>query len=304
MTGADARLAVVIATHAIDDPFIEGLEAHRSECEAGDEIIVVAAGSDPAAGPLAARFPAVRWLHAPAGTLTPRLWSLGLSASSAPLARLTIGPCRPAPGWRRALVAALGSGAAAVGGAIQPGDRLRSRDRALYLLRYRNYRLPFKRSARIDLPGDHAAYLRRALVATRTLWRESFWEMDVNRALAEAGERLIMEPGFVSHYLGGERACRFLAQRFRHGIHFGRARLVGVPAGRRWALALAFVLPGAIFLGRILRESGVSGGRPRVWTAGSLPWLIAFVASWSLGEWVGALQGPPRTDRRADSDLV
>ncbi len=291
------NISVVVAASEVDAALEACLAAHQAECVPGDEILLVTAGGAESARFLAERFPACRLVAAPAGTLTPVLWARGLAAAAAPLVRVTIGPITPEAGWRQVLAAARAGGAEAVGGAIDPAAGLRPRDRAVYILRYRNYRRPFPRAHRVDVPGDHAAYLRTALERTRALWRDGFWEMDVNRALAAAGGRLVMDPDLAASYRGGESARRFLAQRFRHAIHFGRSRLAGAPDWRRLALALAFVLPGLIFLARILREAGRSKGRPRVWTVSCLPWLCIFLAAWSLGEWVGTLMGPPRPER-------
>jgi hypothetical protein len=205
---------------------------------------------------------------------------------------VTIGSFVPEPGWRAALLRAHARGATAVGGALLPGAGLRARDWAIFFQRYRAYRPPFAAREVADVPGDHASYLREALDETASLWERGFWERDVNRELHRRGRKLVLDPDFRARYEGGESARRFLAHRFRHGIQFGRERLRGVRTGRRLLLSLAFVLPGAVFLVRIGRESlGRPGSLGPFLRA--LPWLLVFVGAWSLGEWLGALRGPP-----------
>jgi hypothetical protein len=289
MTGA-ATVSVVIAAHGGDGPLAAAIEAHLRELEAGDEIVVVQAGNE--RGPWLAD-PRVRCIVAGPGELTPRLWGRGLGAARGEWVRLGIAPMVPEPGWRTCLAAAHRAGVAGLGGAIEPGPGLKLRDWAIFFLRYRSYLAPFVRREVADVPGDHASYRRDALAAAARAWGEEFWEREVNAVLAALGQRLILDPAFRCRYLGGEPASRFLAQRFRHGVEFGRVRLETASPSRRWLQVLAGPLPGAVFLGRIVGDVLGRGRHLRPFLL-CLPWLLAFLAAWSLGEWLGALRSLSR----------
>lgn len=297
--GEADRLGVVIAQHGVTRELRDCLRAHAAELEQGDELIAVVAAEADECARLADEFERAVVIAAPLDALTPRLWSLGLRRVHGRLVRVTIGSFTPLPGWRDALRAACehGSGstgaADVVGGPMQPAPGLRWRDLAIFFQRYRNYRGPFERHEVADVPADHCAYGREALEATADLWAEEFWERDVNAVLAGSGRRLVLDPRFQATYRGGESAGRFVAHRFRHGIQFGRTRVAGRSPAWRALYVLAFLLPGLVFFAKIARESlAVRGSAGRFVAASG--WLALFVAAWSLGEWTGALLGPPR----------
>ena len=268
------EVSVVIAHPRADALLERSIAAHQAELAPGDELrVVLAEGAN-------------------ARALTPELWRQGLAAARGAHVRVTLGSFVPEPGWRAALLRAHALGAAAVGGAILPGARLRARDWAIFFQRYRAFRPPFDAREVSDVPGDHASYRREALLETAELWRHGFWERDVNRELHRRGRRLVLDPSFGARYEGGESARRFLAHRFRHGIQFGRERLRGAGAGRRILFALAFLVPGAVFLARIARQSLARPGSLAP-VLRAFPWLVVFVSAWSAGEWLGALAGPP-----------
>lgn len=293
MASASHGVAVVVADPENNRRLEDCLEAYRCGLEPGDLLIVALAGSGEPARRLAKRFPQAKVVSAPPGTLTPVLWALGLSMiQDAALVRTTIAPCLPAEGWRGAMVRAHSGGEAAVGAAIEPARRLRLRDWAIYFLRYRNYFLPFQRCRVHDVAGDAASYQSAPLTARRSMWVDGFWENTVNADMAGAGEVLVLDPDVVVTYAGGEGALRFLRQRLSHGIHFGRSRLVGAGLWRRLLFIILFVIPGGIFLLKIVRQV-LARTRARGRFVLSLPWLCLYLVAWSLGEWLGAILGPP-----------
>lgn len=305
-SGAAIRLSVVIAQHGVTHGLRDCLRVHASELEQDDELIAVVAADADACARLGAEFERAVVIAAPLDALTPKLWSTGIRRARGRLVRITIGSFLPMRGWRDALCSAFegGSGstgaADVVGGPMEPAQGLRWRELAIYFQRYRNFRGPFERHEVLDVPADHSAYRREALEATADLWADEFWERDVNAVLARGRRRLVLDPRFRATYSGGESAGRFVAHRYRHGIQFGRARVTGRARGWRALYVLAFLLPGLVFFTRIARESLSGRGSARQFVAAS-GWLALFVVAWSLGEWTGALLGPPRTGPRPAS---
>lgn len=219
------------------------------------------------------------------GALVPELWRKGIDAASGEVVCLTISPMRPAPDWV-ATARRLAGEAAAVGGAIEPGERLRLRDWAEYFCRYARDMLPFEVRETADLPGDNAVYRRAALDATRALYRDGFWEPEVHRALQERGERLLHTPELVV-YQGRSAGFRpFVRQRLVHGRVYGRQRGRRFSTGRNAVgVALAVVVP-LVLLARTFSEV-FSRRRLRARLVLSLPVLVAYDIAWAAGEAIG-----------------
>ena len=143
-----------------------------------------------------------------------------------------------------------------------------------------------------DVPGDNATYRRAALEEVRALWTEEFWEYEVNAELVRRGRSMVMDPAMGVRYEGGEPAWDFFRQRFRHGVRFGRMRVVGAPAPYRLALAATFLLPGLVLLAKVA-ASVLRHGRYWGRFLASLPWLCLYLTAWAGGEWWGYVTGPP-----------
>ena len=128
--------------------------------------------------------------------LVPEQWRDGIDGADGEIVCLTISAMRPGPGWLDTAWR-LSREADAVGGAIEPGDDLRLRDWGEYFCRYARDMLPFPARETVDFPGDNAVYRRDALAATRDVYRDGFWELEVNRALRDKGYRLWHSPELV-----------------------------------------------------------------------------------------------------------
>jgi hypothetical protein len=219
----------------------------------------------------------------PRGRLAPELWRDGLEATDRPLVALSTTAMSPTPGWRRAMVERLEStGAAVVGGPIRPqaDDPV---SKAIFLLRYINYLPPLIDPERVEPPGDNAVYRRDRLEGLQSLWKEGFWEVEIQRALRARGEQTTMAgEGVVEHH-GEGRLLGLVQKRYAHARRYGasRSRDLG-PAQRLLRIAAAPLVP-LVLLGRIalgLRSRGQS-----VFTClPALPALLPLLAAWSLGE--------------------
>ena len=140
-----------------------------------------------------------------------------------------------------------------VGGAIEPGDDLRLRDWAEYFCRYARDMLPFQARETVDFPGDNAVYTRAALAAAHDVYRDGFWELEVNRALRDKGFRLWHAPDLVVYQ---ERSAGFRAfsrQRLVHGRKYGRQR------GARFSTARN--IAGVLLAARARRHRGEDTAR-------------------------------------------
>jgi hypothetical protein len=216
------------------------------------------------------------------GALVPELWRDGIDAAKGAIVALTISPMRPAPDWVARIRERLAEDDV-VAGAIEPGEGMRIVDWAEYFCRYGRDMLPFTRRENPEIPGDNCAYRRELLERTHELYRDGFWEPEVNRALRAAGVALWHDPAVVV-YQGRSAGFRaFVRQRFVHGRKYGRQRGARFGAARNiLGPALAVVVPFLLVL-RTAREV-FSRRRLRIRFLLALPALFAFDVAWAIGE--------------------
>jgi hypothetical protein len=294
---AAPSISVVIGVQQAAGALPACLEALWSQAEAANaEIIVAQAGTAAGAAELTRRYPQVRWLHSPAGTLTPQLWKQGLDAARGPLVALTIAQCRPAPDWLQQIVTALDGGAAAVGGPLtgpRGGGRV---DWALYFARYSAW-MPGGENLPAPVPvpdvaGDNAAYRRSALAECATAMQDGFWEVLVHEQLVAQGRTILWSPAMLVEFHAAGSLPQLARARFEHGRYYAATRSGNRPATRTLRALTAPALP-FVLLARIY--SRISAKQPawrgEFWR--SLPALAVLVAAWSLGELAGYIRPQP-----------
>lgn len=221
------------------------------------------------------------------GALVPELWRDGISAATGDIVCLTISVMRPADDWLETARRLIGE-ASAVGGAIEPGEGLRLRDSAEYFCRYARDMCPFTPRETADLPGDNAVYTRDALAATQDLYRDGFWEPEVNRALQERGRRLLHSPELVVYQGRSAGFGAFMRQRLVHGRTYGRQRGARFSRARNAAGVPASLVVPVLLLARTFREV-FSRRRLRLRLVAATPLLLAYDVAWAVGEAAGHL---------------
>jgi hypothetical protein len=217
------------------------------------------------------------------GVLVSELWRDGIDAATGDVVALTISPMRPAPNW----IATIRDRTAqdeVVAGAIDPAEGIRIADWAEYFARYARDMRPFERRENPEIPGDNCAYRRELLVRTREIWKDGFWEPEVNRELRSQGVALWHDPAVVVYQGRSAGFGAFCRQRLTHGRAYGRQRGARFGGGRNVAgVALAVVVPFVLLL-RTGREV-FARGRFLL----SLPVLFAYDVAWAAGEALGHL---------------
>ncbi len=219
--------------------------------------------------------------------LVPEQWRDGIDGADGEIVCLTISAMRPGPGWLDTAWR-LSRDADAVGGAIEPGDDLRLRDWAEYFCRYARDMLPFPARETVDFPGDNAVYRRDALAATRDVYRDGFWELEVNRALRDKGYRLWHSPELVVYQGRSAGFGAFMRQRLVHGRKYGRQRGARFSTARNVAGVPAAVVVPIVLLARTFREV-FSRRRLRLRLVAATPMLLAYDIAWAAGEAAGHL---------------
>jgi hypothetical protein len=268
------------------------------------EIVVPWDDTLPGMPGLAAQFPDVDFLamgavttrrrrDGPAGQheLFDRRRSAGLGVVTGDLVAIVEDRGVPRPDWAAALArlhAELPH--AVIGGAVENG-RPALLNRAVYACDFGRYQLPFTAGPRDYVTDVNICYKRRAIEATRDLWRARYHETTVHWALQRAGETLYISPEpVVDQMRDGLTLGRVLGERFGWGRLFAYTRARETAMGKRLALA-AFspVLP-CLLLFRLFRHQ-LTRKLPLAPFLAASPVILLLLAGWSAGEAAGYLTG-------------
>jgi glycosyltransferase involved in cell wall biosynthesis len=293
-TGAPL-LSVVVAAADVENTIEDCLAAFQASTEnMAAEIVVVDASRDDTLRRVA-RFPAVRTITAPPGTLVPGLWLRGLQAGRGRFVAFSTGYCRVGVAWAETMVAALSAGAAGAGGGFTLARWTASSTWAVFFLRYAKFIEERMGSGPIagDIAADNAAYRRVAIVGIEPGPADGFWEVEIHEALRRRGGGLVEVRGAPAEIAGSARPRRVIAERFRHGRRFGAWR-GRTPIARARIVAAAPLVP-LILAARAGRQVWPVA-QYRVRFIGALPWMLVFAGAWALGEAAGAIAGQSPED--------
>ncbi|MBA2642211.1 MAG: hypothetical protein H0U82_04705 [Actinobacteria bacterium] len=279
----DPTLTVVIGANAPPERLVACLEALAHQVE-GVEVRVHEAQRCP--DEVRHRFPWASFTTTP-GALVPHHWRDGIDAASGQILALTISQMVPAQDWIATIRRELET-VDVVGGAIEPGDRLRIVDWAEYFCRYARDMCPFEPRESVDLPGDNAAYRRARLESVRELYRDGFWEPEVHRRLRAGGVRLWQIPDLVVRQGRSAGFRAFTTQRWRHGRVFGRERGARLSRARNLRSVLIAPLVPVVMTLRVARLVRLKR-RARGRLLSALPALVWFNAVWAAAEATGHL---------------
>jgi hypothetical protein len=288
-TPAVMPLSIVVAVWGDTAGLDECLAALERQQDAQTRVVVVSAVAVPEQ--TRRRFPRADWLEEDPGLLVPHLWAIGMAQSTTPIVSITTAHFTPAPDYVAAVRAAHARlDAVGVGGKIDPPRGGNAVAWATYFLRYSSY-LSWDRERDVaDFAGDNGSYKRAAVAAHPGCLDGGFWEQSFHRAVVAEGKTLRFVPEIRVTQQASFAFRNFMAQRFRHGLEFGRTRTRSAGRATRWFRTLTMPLVPALLLGRIAG---------RVWSSGRdfgpflscLPILFAFVLAWSAGEALGTVGG-------------
>ena len=284
------KLSIIVASKNGRQTIEDCLLSIEKQKENSVEIIVVDQSNDGTPQFVENRFPDVRLIKYSRPALIPELWSAGIAASSGQIIAITIAQFIPADNWVSSIVESLQPPYSAVGGAIENSDTASLCDWALYFCRYSNYMLPFVKREVNDMAGDNAAYKREALEPYKDIFKKGFWENLVNAAMVKEGLRILLTPDIVAVHKKSFGVIPFSIQRFSHGYHYGKDRLLNLMIIKRFVYILISPLIPLVHFIRILQRV-LQRNRHKVKLAFSLPILFLFIMCWSVGEFCGYISG-------------
>jgi hypothetical protein len=278
------RVTVVIASNAPPARLTACLEALDGQRDDALEVLVHEGEESPAE--LQARFPWARFTVS-RNALVPELWRDGFRSATGAVVAFTIAQMVPAPDWIDA-IRRLTAEHEAVGGAIDPGLRLRLVDWAEYFCRYARDMRPFTAHPNPDLPGDNVVFSRQRLEEIGPALETGYWEPVAHPALERNGVALWQSPELVVHMGRSAGFAAFVHQRLEHGRRYGHQRGVNFsPARNLIGVVAAPVVPFLMTL-RVMRRI-FAKGRFRTQAILALPAIFAFNVTWAYAEARGHL---------------
>lgn len=252
------------------------------------EIVVIDNSTDETAEIVKREFPAIKLIAANEKNLIPELWGIGINESIGECVALTTSHFVPADNWIAEILKAHERPHAGIGGAIENEEKAGVVSWAVYFCRYSPYMLPFTEVEVEDFAADNASYKRSDLDTVKESMKDGFWETFVHLEMRKAGMTLVKSPEITVYHQKSFTFTGFMNQRFRHGRQFGETRTSQISGSRRLVMILLSPLIPVIYLFRIARRVGEKNRNAGKFLL-SLPVLVLFLLSWSLGEFSGYL---------------
>ena len=296
--GATVPLSVVIATTKAwpeIEPCLESL--HRQAQAVGAEVVVGDGHGQGLPPDAAERYPEVRWIKWPGGSVF-FLRELAMTQANGAVVAVTEDHCTVMPGWCERILTAHRDhpDAAAIGGVVENGATTRLIDWANFLIVFGPFTAPIEngRQPAISLQAN-ISYKRR--VIPRAMSQLGIMEFLFNRNLRDQGEILIADDQLiVSHnQTWGFRGT--LAAHFHNGRSIAGFRLQQISWVERFLrLGGCVILPGYLLwttVGPVIRKRRLL--RPAVTC---LPLAALVVTCHAAGEFVGYIFGPGNSPQR------
>jgi hypothetical protein len=285
-------VSVVVASNRPSALLAACLEPLIGQCRrAGAELIVARAADSENVDATLRAFPGARLVVAPAGSSVPQLRAAGMSSAHGDIVALTEDACIADPHWVATLVRGAANGADVVGGGIDNGKRARVLDLAAYFAEYGVYSTTRSETAIPTqlIAAANVAY-SRTVVEQVIEWASRGEQEYVTHNRLEASGRVFRFVRTAAVYQNSTTAFwPFCLDRYEHGRHYARTRLVEERDVNRWLRLLSCPLLPILLTARIARAAGASriGAFIR-----ALPATFMFMTAWSCGEAAGYLRGP------------
>lgn len=279
---------------------VAGIVDRMGSIDAQDmEIIFCHASDDPPPAELA--LPdnsAVLAGHAHA--LIPELWALGIASARGETVAILSANCIPDAHWIRTVTTLDLTTHVAFGGPIYLAETASGRDTAIHILRYCGATPPQPKREIQDVAADNSVYRRAEIMKHGDLLGLGFWEPSFHARFRSDGLTMAFEPDLSVAHVNTYTTRAFLVRRFEHGHAFGQERMSRFGPWKRAAMLALSPFAASFFAAKVIGR-GVASPGLRWRLPGSLPWLVPFIAAWSLGEVSGYVAGLFGANRPCDS---
>jgi hypothetical protein len=192
--------------------------------------------------------------------------------------------------WIQKIVRAHDSQYEVIGGAVAHAGSNSALAWACYLADYAAFMPLALRHETPLLAGNHVSYKRALLIRVRDLLDEGYWKVFLHKSLEQQGRKFLFDPDLVIFCVQEEAFWDFINGYFQNAAQFAamRGRSLSISA-RITHVITAPLLPFVLFLRRV--KSIWRNKRQCKKLVSAIPFLAAFVFSWSAGELAGYLRG-------------
>jgi GT2 family glycosyltransferase len=300
--GSGPTVSVVVASNRDKALLHACLGSLLAQCQRlNAELVVARAGASHEVAALAKTYPSVRFVTAPADASIPQLRATGMGQAQGDVVALTEDHCIADEHWVEALIQSARGDADVVGGGMDNARRSRAVDWAAYFAEY-GFFSPHRPDGKPGPPlltGANVAYKRHVIADVIGWAKDGEWENVAHNRLVAQGSMLRFARTAAIYQNQTYSLTAFCVDRYVHGRDYARKRLVE-EAPNRWALFAASPLLPPLLTWRVARAAA----RSRWGTfLRALPATFLFLTAWSVGEAVGYLRGPARSqDNRSAGD--
>ncbi len=234
------------------------------------------------------RFASVRWWSASVDSTVPQMRTQAILQSRGEIVALLEDDCVVSEGWSSEVVQAHTAEHGIIGGAILPGNYRRLLDWAVYFCEYARFMPPFSGNQNA-LPGNNVTYKRSALPSLHP--GDGFYEVFFHDQWRNSGGLLIADPQLAVTNVNHWSTRHLTSIPFHHGRAFAGMRSARFSPGKKIVYSL---LSPALPAVKAMRLVAVVYSRRQYRTQFilSLPLIMIFLVSWSIGEFVGYSTGP------------
>lgn len=175
---------------------------------------------------------------------------------------------------------------AVIGGAVENGVDRRLNWMVFYC-DFGRYEPPFAEGTRRFVSDVNVTYKRRALDATRDLWRDRYHEPIIHWALQRGGESVFASPRLVVRQVRAGLTMRGLVrERVAWGHLFGSLRMRDASVVRKAAFVMLSPAAPLVLFARFLRDRILKRAPPGR-TLAAAPGVMVLLAAWAAGEVAG-----------------
>lgn len=260
------------------------------------ELLICFAKDDPVGDSLSSRFP-LRPIEGRTGAPIPELWRDGILAAQGDRIAFLTAHCIPDDTWLTIASTLDMDACVAYGGPIANSRDNDAADTAMHLLRYSRVTPPQTRHDLHDIAADNAVYRRADILECEDLLPLGFWEPSYHARFRQKNLSMKMEPDLLCTHRNRYSRSEFMLQRREHGRAFGLERARRAGSLKRWLLLLfspaTFIVFGLKLSVNILKNPVLRRDYAR-----SAPWLLVFLANWTIGESLGYADGVLELYRR------
>jgi hypothetical protein len=290
MTEHTAPPSVVIASFRSRSALEPALAALAPQvAAAGGELIVARRPTDPDEHWIRAGFPQCRLIACPADADVPQLRGAGLAVATGAWVALTEDNCVADDHWLEQLAAAMTATPGVVGGTMTNARTDRAIDWAAFFAEYGFFGAEPAAGQPSLVTGANVGYPRAVLAQVAAWAAAGMWEDVIHQRLRDAGVAITRAGNAVVAQQLRYSLSGFAHDRYWHGRDYARVRSAALGGFRRLGHVLATPLLPPLLTVRVWRATGQRTPWPFL---RALPFTLAFLLAWSIGEAVGYCLGP------------